>query len=119
MRITIHRTKKGLYMSYNKVVLVGNLTKDVEVRQTKDNKIVGILRLAVDGQKKNDTIYVDVAFFGKSAETAVQYLSKGRKVLIEGKLGTSVWTDKHEQKRVDLEVIGFEWTFLDKKKEEA
>jgi single-strand DNA-binding protein len=90
----------------NQVNLIGRLTRDPELRQTASGDPVANIRLAVDGRSDNDTVYVDVASFGKGAEAIAQYLEKGRLVAVSGRLVLNEWTDRHDQKRSDLSVIG-------------
>jgi len=90
----------------NQVNLIGRLTRDPELRQTASGDPVANVRLAVDGRSDNDTLYVDVASFGKGAEAIAQYLGKGRLVAVSGRLVQNEWTDRHDQKRSDLSVVG-------------
>ncbi|GHS87660.1 hypothetical protein FACS189487_04230 [Campylobacterota bacterium] len=91
----------------NKVLLIGNLTRDVEVRYTNSGLTVGNFGLAVNrkwkdrntGEQREDTMFIDIDVFGQSAETAKQYISKGRQVLVEGRLVLDQWTDQNGQKR--------------------
>ncbi len=100
--------------SYNRVVLVGNVTRDIELKYTPGGTAVTEIGLAVnrtwfDKQsqtKKEDVTFIDVTIWGKSAEVAGQYLAKGRPVLIEGRLSLDTWDDKTSgQKRSKLKVI--------------
>jgi len=97
--------------SFNRVILVGNLTRDVELKYTAGNTAVTEVGLAVnDRVKKNnewvdETTFVDVTLWGRSAEVASEYLSKGSSVLIEGRLKLDTW-EKDGQKRSKLHVIG-------------
>jgi single-strand DNA-binding protein len=100
--------------SYNKVVLVGNLTRDPDVRYTPKGMAVADIGLAVNryytadnGEKREETTFVDVTLWGRQAEVAGQYLKKGRPVLIEGRLQLDTWDDKQTgQKRSKLKVVG-------------
>lgn len=101
--------------SFNKVILVGNLTRDPEVRYTTGGTAVTELGLAVSRQwtdrgsneRKEETTFVDVTLWGRTAEIAGEYLSKGRPVLIEGRLQLDQWEDKETgQKRSKLKVVG-------------
>jgi len=101
--------------SFNRVVLVGNLTRDPEVRYTPSQTAVTDLGLAVNRQwfdkatnsRKEDVSFIDVTLWGRQAEVAGEYLSKGRQVLIEGRLQMDTWEDKESgQKRSKLKVIG-------------
>lgn len=97
--------------SYNRVILVGNVTRDVDVRFTKTGTPVTDLGLAVnDRVKKNDewvdeTTFLDVTLWGRTAEIAGEYLSKGSPVLIEGRLKLDTW-EQDGQKRYKLHVVG-------------
>ena len=91
---------------YNKVILVGNLTRDVEIRYTPGGTAVGNTGLAVNrkfkaatGEQKEETMFVDIAFFGRTAEIANQYLRKGSKVLVDGRLKLDQWTAQDGTKR--------------------
>src|SRR5215470_1355955 len=100
--------------SYNKVFLLGNLTRDPEVRYTPKGSAVADLGIAVNrqytldtGEKREEVTFVDVTFWGRTAEVAGEYLKKGRSVFIEGRLQLDTWDDKQSgQKRSKLRVIG-------------
>ncbi|HSG71851.1 MAG TPA: single-stranded DNA-binding protein [Planctomycetaceae bacterium] len=107
--------------SFNKVILVGNLTRDPQVRYTPSGSAVTDIGLAVSrtwfdkqtNSRKEDTTFVDVTLWGRTAEVAGEYLSKGRSVLIEGRLQLDQWDDKETgQKRSKLKVIGENMTML-------
>lgn len=107
--------------SFNKVILVGNLTRDPQVRYTPSGTAVTELGLAVSRQwfdkqtnsKKEDTTFVDVTVWGRTAEVAGEYLSKGRPVLIEGRLQLDTWQDKESgQNRSKLKVVCENMTML-------
>src|SRR5271169_4789583 len=98
----------------NRVLLIGNLTRDPEVRYTPKGTAVAELGIAVnriysgeDGEKKEETTFVDVTLWARQAEVAGQYLKKGRPVFIEGRLQLDTWDDKQSgQKRSRLRVVG-------------
>ncbi len=97
--------------SYNKVILLGNLTRDPELRSTPKGSYVTQLSLAVnrsyqgpDGNKVEETTFVDVDAFGKQAEVLCKYLTKGRPVLVEGRLKLNQW-EKDGEKRSRLSVV--------------
>src|SRR5271155_5636101 len=98
----------------NRVLLIGNLTRDPEVRYTPKGTAVAEIGLAVnriysgeDGEKKEETTFVDVTLWARQAEVAGQYLKKGRPVFIEGRLQLDTWDDKQTgQKRSKLKVVG-------------
>ncbi len=100
--------------SFNKVILLGNLTRDPEVRYTPKGSAVADLGIAVNrqytlenGEKREEVTFVDVTFWGRTAEVAGEYLKKGRPVFIEGRLQLDTWDDKQSgQKRSKLKVIG-------------
>lgn len=109
--------------SYNKVLLMGNLTRDVEVRYTPSNQAVANIGLAVnrryktaDGELKEEVTFVDCEAWGKTAETMSQYLAKGRPVFIEGYLKLDTWKDKTDgSNRSKLKVVVDEFRFIDSK----
>ncbi|HXM33094.1 MAG TPA: single-stranded DNA-binding protein [Chthoniobacterales bacterium] len=100
--------------SFNKVILLGNLTRDPEVRYTPKGTAVADLGLAINrtytaenGEKREEVTFVDVTFWGRTAEVAGEYLKKGRPVFVEGRLQLDSWDDKQSgQKRSKLKVIG-------------
>jgi len=107
--------------SYNKVILVGNLTRDPEVRYIPSGTAVCEVGLAVNrtwfdkqsNSRKEDTTFVDVTLWGRTAEVAGEYLAKGRSVLIEGRLQLDSWDDKETGKRRSkLKVVGEQMTML-------
>src|SRR5271166_4210436 len=91
----------------NRVLLIGNLTRDPEVRYTPKGTAVAEIGLAVnriysgeDGEKKEETTFVDVTLWARQAEVAGQYLKKGRPVFIEGRLQLDTWDDKQTGQNV-------------------
>jgi single-strand DNA-binding protein len=105
--------------SMNRVFLVGNLTKDPELRYTPSGTAVADLRLAVndsytgrDGNQVDRTLFVDVVVWQRQAETACEYLSKGRAVLIEGRLQMDEWESKEGEKRSRIRVVAQRVQFL-------
>ena len=100
--------------SFNKVILLGNLTRDPEVRYTPKGTPVAELGLAVNrvytaenGEKREEVTFVDITLWGRTAEIAGEYLKKGRPVFIEGRLQLDTWDDKQSgQKRSKLKVVG-------------
>ena len=100
--------------SFNKVILLGNLTRDPQVRYTPGGTAVAELGLAVNrtwfdqktNSRREETTFVDVTVWGRQAEVAGEYLAKGRQVLIEGRLQLDTWEDKESgQKRSKLKVV--------------
>ena len=107
--------------SFNRVILVGNLTRDPEVRHTPNGTAVTDVGLAVNrtwfdkntNSKREDVTFVDVTLWGRTAEVAGEYLSKGRQVLIEGRLQLDEWDDRETGKRrTKLKVVGETMTML-------
>ncbi|MES2995271.1 MAG: single-stranded DNA-binding protein [Verrucomicrobiota bacterium] len=104
----------------NKVMLIGNLTRDPELRYTPKGTAVAEIGMAINrvwnneqGQKQEETTFVDVTLWSRQAELAQQYLSKGRPVYIEGRLSLDTWDDKATgQKRSKLKVIAETMQFL-------
>ena len=104
----------------NKVILIGNLTRDPEVRHTPKGTAVTDIGLAVNrqyasdqGDKREETTFVDITLWGRQAELAGEYLSKGRQVYIEGRLQMDSWEDKNSgQKRSKLKVVGETMQFI-------
>jgi single-strand DNA-binding protein len=105
--------------SFNKVILVGNLTRDPELRYTPKGTAIAKIGLAVNrvwkneaGESKEETTFVDVDAFGRQAETLAQYMKKGSPLLVEGRLRLDQWDDKQTgQKRSKLGVVleGFQF----------
>ena len=89
----------------NKVIMIGHLTRDIELRYTQSQMAIGKTAIAVtrkytlNGEKREETCFTDITFFGKQAEIANQYLNKGSKLLIEGRLKFDQWTDNNGQNR--------------------
>lgn len=105
-----------------KVILIGRLGKDIDLRQTGAGSSIANLSLATDrrykdgrGNAQTETEWHSVVFFGKTAEIASQYLHKGSSVYIEGRLHTRKYTDKQGIERYVTEIIGETLQFLDKK----
>lgn len=105
--------------SLNRVLLIGNLTRDPELRYTTGGTGICGMRLAVhrryrvDGQEREETCFVDVDAFGRQAETCNQYLSKGSPILVEGRLRYDEWDDRETgRKRSRLQVIAERVQFL-------
>lgn len=105
--------------NFNKVLLVGNLTRDPELKHTPSNQAVAAIGLAVnrqyttkDGEKREETTFVDCEAWGRQAEVMSQYLSKGRPVLVEGRLKLDQWQDKDGNNRSKLKVVIENFQFL-------
>lgn len=106
-------------MSLNRVILLGRLGRDPEIRYAQSGTTIATLNLATDGRRpdgnggwKNETEWHRVVLFGKQADLAKQYLQKGREVLIEGELRTRQWQDKEGQKRFTTEVVAQNMRFV-------
>ena len=91
---------------YNRVVMLGNLTRDCELRYLPSGGAVCTTGLATnrrfkkqDGSQGEEVCFIDITFFGRTAEIANQYLSRGKKVLVEGRLKLDQWTDQQGVKR--------------------
>jgi single-strand DNA-binding protein len=111
---------------YQKVVIVGNLGHDPEMRYTQSGQAVTNFNVATNrrwtdnsGNRQEETVWFRVSVWGRQAETCNQYLSKGRRVLVEGRLhadpetgGPRIWTDQNGQPRASYELSGFNVTFL-------
>ena len=108
--------------SVNKVFLLGNLTRDLELRYIPSGTAVTDMGLAVNEklkEGKEETLFVDVTVWGKTAENCVEYLGKGSSVFVEGGLRLETWDDKTTgQKRSKVSVTAFNVQFLDGKKKE-
>jgi single-strand DNA-binding protein len=106
--------------SVNKVILIGNVTRDPEVKFTPKGTAVTDIGLAVNrtytldsGEKREEATFVDVAFWGRQAETIGEYVKKGRSIYVEGRLQLDTWDDKQTgQKRSKLRVVGENFQFL-------
>ncbi|MEK7448461.1 MAG: single-stranded DNA-binding protein [Planctomycetota bacterium] len=103
----------------NKVFLMGNLTRDPELRYTPDGTPVCSFGLAVNrfyttagGEKKQDAIFVDITVWRKQAENCAEYLKKGRPVMVEGRLEMDTWEGKDGQKRSKLRVVAVNVQFM-------
>lgn len=109
---------------FNKVILIGNLTKDPELRYTPQGTAVASFRLAVTSkfrsgdEMKEETLFIDVVVWGKQGETCSQYLSKGRPVLVEGRLQERRW-ESDGQQRSKMEVVAQTVRFLGGRRDEG
>jgi len=108
---------------FNKVIIVGNLTRDPELRYIPNGQAVANLRIATNrfwtsptGEKKEEVEYHSVVLWGKLAEITSQNLTKGRKVLVEGHLRTRSWEGQDGTKRQITEIVAENISFLDRKK---
>ena len=106
----------------NKVMIIGNVTRDPEIKYTPQGKAVTDVSIAVNRsykvgeEKREEVTYVDVTLWGRTAETAAEYCKKGRAVYIEGRLQLDSWEDKTSgQKRNKLRVVGEDYQLLDRR----
>jgi len=108
---------------FNKVILIGNLTRDVELRYTPSGSAIAKFGLAVNrnwkdrnsGEKREEVCYIDINIFGRSAEIANQHLSKGKRILVEGRLQFEQWQDQTGQKKSKHSISAESFQFLDTK----
>ncbi len=90
---------------FNKVILVGNLTRDIEIRYLPSGQALAKTAIAtnrkykVNGEPKEEVCFIDITFWGRSAEVANQYLRRGSKVLVEGRLNFEQWTNQEGKKQ--------------------
>ena len=98
--------------SFNKVIVMGNLTRDVELRHIPSGTAVADISVAINDRRKvgdewvDETTFVDVTLWGRTAEVAAEYLSKGSPVFVEGKLKQESWEDKESgQKRSKIKIV--------------
>lgn len=112
-------------MSYNKVITVGRLTRDPELTFTTSGKPICKIGVAVsrkwkqDNQPKEETTFIDMTAFGSAAENIGKFFTKGRLIMIEGRLKMEEWTDKQtQQKRSKLGVVIENFVFVGSNKED-
>lgn len=104
--------------SYNKAILAGNVTRDIQLRYTQSGQAVTEIGIAISrkykqgNETKEETTFVDVTLWGRTAELASEYLSKGRPVLVEGRLQLDQWQEQDGTKRHKLKVVGEALQFL-------
>ncbi len=107
----------------NKVMIIGNVTRDPEIKYTPKGSAVVDIGIAVNrtftpegGERREETTYIDVTLWGRTAETAAEYCKKGRSVYVEGRLQLDSWEDKASgQKRSKLRVVGENYQLLDRR----
>lgn len=97
---------------FNKVIMLGNLTRDIELRYLPSGGAVATTGIATnrrfkkqDGSQSEEVCFIDISFFGRTAEIANQYLRKGSKVMVEGRLKLDTWQDQQGQKRSKHTVV--------------
>jgi single-strand DNA-binding protein len=112
-------------MSFNKITLVGNLGRDPELRYTPQGNPVCTFSMATserrkdrNGEMQEQTLWFRVTLWGRQAETASQYLQKGRQVYIEGRLRVEEWTDRDGKARQSLEVTATDMQFIGSRSDE-
>ncbi|TVQ31390.1 MAG: single-stranded DNA-binding protein [Phycisphaeraceae bacterium] len=110
--------------NFNKVLLMGNLTRDVELKHLSPEVAVANIGLAVnrrfrtrEGENREETTFVDCEAWGRTAEVMAQYLAKGRPVFIEGRLKLDTWQDKDGGNRSKLKVVIENFQFVDSRGE--
>ena len=111
----------------NRAILSGNVGRDVELRRTAGGRSVANIRLATSyswrddaGERKEETEWHDVEVWGKQAEACGQYLAKGSRILVEGRIKTETWTDKQTgEKRSRAKIVADFVEFLDRRPAEA
>lgn len=107
----------------NKVLLIGRLTADPELRRTPSGTAVVDVRMAVDhfrksaqGERQKETCFLDVTFWARQAETICQYMEKGRQLFVEGRLRLDTWETPEGKKRSRLRVVGENFQFIDSRR---
>lgn len=107
--------------NFNKVILLGNLTRDVELRHTQSGQALGKFGMAinrkytVNGESKEEVCFVDLTAWGKTAELLNQYVRKGSQLFVEGRLQYSTWESQEGGKRSKLEVVVENFQFVGSK----
>jgi single-strand DNA-binding protein len=111
---------------YNKVILVGYLTRDVEIRYSPSGSAIGSVGIATNrkwksqtGEQRDETMFIDLTFFGRTAEIAHQYIRKGSKVLVDGRLVFQQWTTQDGSKRSKHTITVENLKMLDTKAESS
>tara|TARA_R100001509_G_scaffold165339_1_gene146489 strand:- start:1573 stop:1977 length:405 start_codon:yes stop_codon:yes gene_type:complete len=110
--------------SFNRVILAGNLTRDIELRETPGGASVADAGLAVNDRRKqgdewvDETSFIDLTLWGRTAENAAEYLSKGSPILIEGRLKQDSWQNEAGEKRTKLKVVVDRLQFLSNRSDE-
>ncbi len=114
-------------MSYNRVILHGNLTRDPELRYTPKGSAISKIGLAVNrewksesGEKKEEVTFIDIEAWGRQAEVIAQYCKKGSQLLLEGRLKLDQWEDKNtKQKMSKLKVVLESFSFVGSKRDDS
>ena len=106
--------------SFNKVILIGNLTADPEIRQTNSGMKVTSFSIAINRRGRDAGVdYINIVAWDKKAEFVAQFFKKGKPILVCGQLQQRAWTDKNGQKRYEFEVIADELSFVGDSKPET
>ena len=107
--------------SFNKVILIGNLVADPELKKTNSGLSVTSFRLAVGRRfaKEGETDFIDIVAWRGTAEFVCKYFGKGKSILVCGSLQTRTWQDQNGNKRYATEVVADEVSFVEKKQQEA
>jgi single-strand DNA-binding protein len=115
-----HYTRRKIMASYNKVILMGNLTRDPEAKQLPSGTPLTEFSLAVNrrwqdasGEQREEVLFIDCSSFGKPAETLAKYLTKGKPIHIEGHLKLDMWEGQDGTKRSKVRVIVEQFRFVD------
>ena len=108
---------------YNKIIIQGHLTRNIEIRYTQSGSAIASTGIAASrkfkstsGEQKEEVLFIDLTFFGRSGEIANQYLRKGSNILIDGRLKLDQWTDKDGNKKSKHSVAVETMQMLDTKK---
>lgn len=111
---------------YNKTIMLGNLTRDIELKYLPSGTAVANSALAINrrfknkmGESQDETCFIDIAIFGRTAEVANQYLKRGSKILIEGRLKLDQWSDQSGAKRSRHSIVVDTMQMLDSKQDSA
>lgn len=112
--------------SYNRVILLGNLTRDPELRTTPNGTSICRFSIAAsrqfrnaDGSAREEVVFVEIDSFGKQAETIARYMAKGRPILVEGRLRLDQWESQNGEKRSRLMVVAENFQFLGSPKQDG
>jgi len=108
--------------NFNKVILIGNLTRDPELRFSSSGLAICSFTLAVNSKikdKEDEVLFIDIVAFGKSAEAIEKYAHRGDPLMVEGRLKTDIWTDKEGEKRKKTQVILSSFQFLGQKNKQG
>lgn len=111
---------------FNKTIMLGNLTRDIELKYLPSGTAIANSALAINrkfknkmGESQDETCFIDISIFGRTAEVANQYLKRGSKILIEGRLKLDQWSDQNGQKRSRHSIVVESMQMLDSKQDSA